>query len=79
MGQAQRGACKRIRCSKLPCLATWLHEIWGVAGDSQADLEEFRLQNMDGLDLNELHRLAAASGKPSRASWRSRYEEYEPL
>ena len=33
-------------------------------GDSPAYLSELRLQNLDGLDLSELHRLAEASGKP---------------
>lgn len=33
-------------------------------GDSPAYLAELRLQNMDGLDLTELRRLAEASGKP---------------
>ena len=33
-------------------------------GDSPPYLAELRLQNMDGLDLTELRRLAAASGKP---------------
>jgi predicted transcriptional regulator of viral defense system len=33
-------------------------------GDSPAYLAELRLQNLDGLDLNELRRLAEAAGKP---------------
>jgi hypothetical protein len=33
-------------------------------GDSPPYLAELRLQNMDGLDLNELRSLAEASGKP---------------
>ncbi len=33
-------------------------------GDSPAYLAELRLQNLDGVDANELRRLAAASGKP---------------
>jgi hypothetical protein len=32
--------------------------------DSPEYLTELRLQNMDGLDVREIHRLAAASGKP---------------
>ena len=56
-------------------------------GDSPAYLTELRLQNMDGLDLNELRRLAEASGKPKlrRAAERIVHlaeieaEEYEPL
>jgi|SRR6185295_9990624 len=34
------------------------------AGDSPQYLTELRLQNMDGLDLREVRRLAEASGKP---------------
>jgi len=56
-------------------------------GDSPAYLDELRLQNMDGLDLNKLRRLAEASGKPKlrRAAGRIvrlaevEAEEYEPL
>ena len=56
-------------------------------GDSPPYLAELRLQNMDGLDLNELRRLAAASGKPKlRRAAESivrlaeiEAEEYEPL
>lgn len=56
-------------------------------GDSPAYLAELRLQNMDGLDLNELRRLAEASGKPKlrrAADQIARLaeieaEEYEPL
>ena len=56
-------------------------------GDSPAYLDELRLQNMDGLDLNELRRLAEASGKPKlrRAAERIAHlaeveaEEYELL
>jgi predicted transcriptional regulator of viral defense system len=56
-------------------------------GDSPAYLAELRLQNMDGLDLNELRRLAEASGKPKlrRAADQiarlaeTEAEEYEPL
>ncbi len=33
-------------------------------GDSPEYLTELRLQNMDGLDVREVRRLAAASGKP---------------
>jgi hypothetical protein len=56
-------------------------------GDSPAYIAELRLQNMDLLDLNELHRLAEASGKPKlrRAAQEIarlaviEAEEYEPL
>ena len=56
-------------------------------GDSPAYLAELRLQNMDGLDLSELRRLAEASGKPKlrRAAERIarlaeiEAEEYVPL
>jgi predicted transcriptional regulator of viral defense system len=56
-------------------------------GDSPPYLTELRLQNMDGLDLAELRRLAEASGKPKlrRAAERIvrlaeiEAEEYEPL
>jgi Transcriptional regulator, AbiEi antitoxin len=56
-------------------------------GDSPAYLDELRLQNMDGLDPNELRRLAEASGKPKlrRAAEEIarlaeiEAEEYEPL
>jgi predicted transcriptional regulator of viral defense system len=56
-------------------------------GDSLAYLAELRLQNMDGLDLNELRRLAEAAGKPKlrRAAEQIarlaeiEAEEYEPL
>lgn len=56
-------------------------------GDSPAYLAELRLQNMDGLDLAELRRLAGASGKPKlrRAAERIvrlaeiEAEEYETL
>jgi hypothetical protein len=34
------------------------------AADTPAWLDELRLQNLDLLDLAELHRLAEASGKP---------------
>jgi hypothetical protein len=55
--------------------------------DSLAYLSELRLQNMDGLDLEELRRLAQASGKPKlrRAAERITHlaeieaEEYVPL
>ena len=55
--------------------------------DSPAYLDELRLQNMDGLDVKELHRLTEASGKPKlrRAADRIvrlaeiEMEEYEPL
>src|SRR3954465_3783972 len=56
-------------------------------GDSPPYLAELRLQNMDGLDLTELRRLAEASGKPKlrRAAEEIvrlaeiEAEEYEPL
>ncbi len=56
-------------------------------GDSPAYLAELRLQNMDGLDLPELRRLAEVSGKPKlrRAAdeivrlAEIEAEEYEPL
>lgn len=56
-------------------------------GDSPAYLAELRLQNMDGLDLNELRRRAEASGKPKlrRAADQiarlaeTEAEEYKPL
>jgi hypothetical protein len=56
-------------------------------GDSPAYLAELRLQNLDGLDRNELRRLAEASGKPKlrrAADQIARLaeieaEEYEPL
>lgn len=55
--------------------------------DSPAYLDELRLQNMDGLDVKELHRLAEASGKPKLRRAADRIarlaeieaEEYEPL
>ena len=55
--------------------------------DSPEYLAELRLQNMDGVDPRELHRLAEASGKPKlrRAAERIarlaeiEMEEYEPL
>jgi predicted transcriptional regulator of viral defense system len=55
--------------------------------DSPAYLDELRLQNMDGLDLKELRRLAEASGKPKlrRAAERIarlaqiEAEEFQPL
>ena len=55
--------------------------------DSPEYLAELRLQNMDGLDPAELHRLAEASGKPKlrRAAKevirlaRIEAEEYQPL
>jgi predicted transcriptional regulator of viral defense system len=57
------------------------------ASDSQAYLRELRLENLERLDLDELKRLAAASGRPKlcRAARlveemaRSEAEEYEPL
>jgi hypothetical protein len=56
-------------------------------GDSPPYLAELLLQNMDGLDLAELRRLAEASGKPKlrRAAEeiarlaKIEAEEYEPL
>ena len=56
-------------------------------GDSPAYLTELRLQNMDGLDPNELRRLAETSGKPKlrRAAEeiarlaKIEAEEYDPL
>jgi len=56
-------------------------------GDDPAYLAELRLQNLDGLDPNELRRLAEATGKPKlrRAAERIAHivqvesEEYQPL
>ncbi len=56
-------------------------------GDSPAYLAELRLQNMDGLDLIELRRLAEAYGKPKLRRAANQIvrlaeieaEEYEPL
>jgi hypothetical protein len=56
-------------------------------GDDPAYLAELRLQNLDGLDRNELRRLAEATGKPKlrRAAERIAHlavveaEEYQPL
>lgn len=56
-------------------------------GDDPAYLAELRLQNLDGIDPNELHRLAEATGKPKlrRAAETIAHlaaveaEEYQPL
>lgn len=56
-------------------------------GDSPEYLAELRLQNLDGIDADELRRFAAASGKPKlrRAAGRILHlaeveaREYQPL
>jgi len=56
-------------------------------GDSTAYIESLRLQNLEGLNLEQLHRFAQRSGKPKlrraaeiiAAMARREAEEYEPL
>jgi hypothetical protein len=56
-------------------------------GDSRAYIESLRLQNLESLDIERLHRLARRTGKPKlqRAAniieeiARREAEEYEPL